>query len=246
MCQSRHINLLAFSGTFSRAKPLTSYKNKSIEFFRLPLLCYYFSVKILGNCTWKLWAYRAFYRQTDATCPHRPPPFPSFFAMCCNTPAVTLALLAFSFPPKFPLISQQKYMSQPYTSLWEQETLTWLPWAVQALPHPSPAGDRALALLADFGDSVSWPAGLGPLIQGQFLPCILPLLLHVLLSFLFFTDTWQKKNNPAPHRHFNNSCSTSVTASLINKYLLEYNHFFLKRAVFRNEITIITCKNMYE
>lgn len=56
MCQSHHINLLAFSGTFSRAKPLTSYKNKSIEFFRLPLLCYYFSVKILGNCTWKLWA----------------------------------------------------------------------------------------------------------------------------------------------------------------------------------------------
>lgn len=56
MCQSHHINLLAFSGTFSRAKPLTSYKNKSIEFFRLFLLCYYFSVKILGNCTWKLWA----------------------------------------------------------------------------------------------------------------------------------------------------------------------------------------------
>lgn len=82
----------------------------------------------------------------------------------------------------------------------------------------------------------------GPVLALHFGP---PALLHLLL-FLFFTDTWQKKNKPAPHRHFNNSYSTSVIASLINKYLLEYNHFFLKQAVFRNEITIITSKNMYE
>lgn len=111
-------------------------------------------------------------------------------------------------------------------------------------PSP-PRSCRALPLLAHFRDPGLRPAGLGPFIQGQFLPYILLLLLYVFLLFLFFTDTWQKKNNPAPHGHFNNSYSTSVTGSLINKYLLEYNNF-LKQAVFRNEITIITCKNMYE
>lgn len=64
--------------------------------------------------------------------------------------------------------------------------------------------------------------------------------------FCFSTDTCQKKNNSAPQRHFNNSYSTSVPTTLINKYLLEYNHFLLEWAVFRNEITIIVSKNMYE
>ena len=72
-----------------------------------------------------------------------------------------------------------------------------------------------------------------------------PALLHVPVIFIFHRHL-AKEKQPAPHRRFNNSYSTSVTASLINKYLLEYNHFFLKRAVFRNEITIITSKNMYE
>lgn len=39
------------------------------------------------------------------------------------------------------------------------------------LSPPYPAGDRALALLADFGDSVSWPAEPGPLIFPFCLSC---------------------------------------------------------------------------
>lgn len=89
---------------------------------------------------------------------------------------------------------------------------------------------------------------IGALIQGQFFPhSLLPLLCCMFsCCFCFPTDTCQKKNNSAPQRHFNNSYSTSVPTSLINKYLLEYNHFLLEWAVFRNEITIIVSKNMYE
>lgn len=89
---------------------------------------------------------------------------------------------------------------------------------------------------------------IGALIQGQFFPPPLLLLLCCMFSCCscFSTDTCQKKNNSAPQRHFNNSYSTSVPTSLINKYLFEYNHFLLEWAVFRNEITIIVSKNMYE
>lgn len=110
----------------------------------------------------------------------------------------------------------------------------------QPRPFPRPAEGppctlHGFAALADFGNHILWPAGLGPLIQGQFFPCASPLLFCCMFSccFYFSIDAWQKKNNSAPHRHFNNSYSTSVPAILINKCLLEYNNFLLEQAVFK-------------
>lgn len=150
--------------------------------------------------------------------------------------AIAFAPLASSIPPKRPFLSQGKVMSQPppvdkEQSAWfSGQSKSFLRHHVKG--HPTCyTGPTAIRI--------------GALIQGQFFPHPLLLLLAA-CCFCFSTDTCQKKNNSAPQRHFNNSYSTSVPTTLINKYLLEYNHFLLEWAVFRNEITIIVSKNMYE
>lgn len=227
-----------------RAKPLTSYMAKCIKFSRLPLLCPYFPAENSfkrflqpGNCR----VDNGLYRQTDATCPHNHrfsplchmlQPTRSFFC----PPAIPNSDSHPDFPlflkrkthPRLTHVDESRILLSCFllhaTGEWNPMGIPWNPWESHVEARRTKTIDQR------------------PVLDLHFAP---PALLHVLLLVLFLTDTWQKKT-PAPHRHFDHSYSTSVTASVINKHLLEYNHFFLGQAVFRNEITIITSKNMYE
>lgn len=241
-----------------RANPLTSSNAKSMEFSRLPLLRSCFpaeSLSILGNCG----VDHVLYKQTEGARPHRASPFPSFLCDVLQPTRCYFCPPGILIPPQIsPHFSREKPASALHK--FTKAVNSQLASLGSAGPSPDP---RVGAILQVMGVQSSGFAGRhwesclvasrtgtidpGPVLALHFASHFAsPALLHVFLLVLFFTDTWQQKNNPAPHRHFNNSYPSSVTASLINKYLLEYNHFFLKQEVFRNEITIITSKNMYE
>lgn len=103
---------------------------------------------------------------------------------------------------QFLLFSQEKNMSQPYTSWSEQQTVSSLPWAGQTLPH-TPGQVQGSGFAGRFWESCLMSRRTGnidprPVLALHFAS---PALLHFLL-FLFFTDTGQKKNNPAPSQTF--------------------------------------------
>lgn len=92
-----------------RAKPLTSYKTKSIDFSRLLLLCSCFpdkTLSVLGNCGVEHVLYK--YRMLLVR-----PVYPVFPSSSCHVlqSTFTFTLLAFSFPaphPRFLLISSRE------------------------------------------------------------------------------------------------------------------------------------------